>query len=68
MGSDRVGRVQRLLYPPNIYTWIPASAVMTEEVQEKSPAEGLGVSPGIFLPPKIGGSRGLMNPIHPHIY
>ena len=44
------------LYPP--YDWIPASAGMTEQVQQDA-AEGLGVSPNtLFFPPRMG-ARGL---------
>ena len=50
------------LYPP--YTWIPASAGMTRQVQQPA-AGGLGVSPNSLIPPKSGGSRGLVIP-HPH--
>jgi hypothetical protein len=39
---------------------IRVQASRFEEVQEKTPAGGLGVSPIFFFsPPKIGGSRGL---------
>jgi len=42
------------LYPP--YTWIPACAGMTEEVQEKPPAGGLRVSLNSLPSPKNGGA------------
>ena len=44
------------LYPP--YTWIPAFAGMTRQVQQDA-AGGLGVSPSSFvLPPRVGDQGG----------
>jgi hypothetical protein len=43
------------LYPP--YTWIPASAGMTRQVQQDA-AGGLGVSPRYSsCPPRLGGIK-----------
>jgi hypothetical protein len=51
------------------YDWIPASAGMTEEVQEETSCRGLGC-PHIFflISPKIGGFRGLKQSVTDPLY
>jgi hypothetical protein len=39
---------------PRPTSWIPAFAGMTGEVQENTPAGGLGVSPKFQSPPRLG--------------